>query len=192
MYFQDGSPGTATGFYRGLAISTDSHFAQVQPVTNGGETDLLFQRSIANADSAGNRFNITFDEANDRLLHSFATTASGAPAFDSAWIVGAGTAPYLSFPALQGQFNQGVTVKQRAAGGFQMGLVPTSSTAAGMQQIGGSATNYMTFRDGAFGFFGSAGTSKQTITGSRGGNAALANLLTALATTGLFTDGTTA
>lgn len=41
------------------------------------------------------------------------------------------------------------------------------------------------------GFFGSTGTTKPNITGSRGGNAALANLLTALANLGLLTNSTT-
>ena len=192
QYWQDGAPGTATGFYRGLAFTTDSHFAQVQPATNGGSTDLLFQRSTLNADPAGNRFNITFEESGDRLLYSYATTASGAPSFDTAWALGAGIAPYLTFPAIAAQFNVGIRVKQRAAGGFELGLTPASSTQAKLEQVGGSATTFLTFRDGAFGFFGSTGTSKQTITGSRGGNAALASLLTALANTGLITDSTTA
>ncbi len=42
------------------------------------------------------------------------------------------------------------------------------------------------------GFFGTAPTTQQTVTGSRGGNAALANLLTALANYGLIVDSTTA
>lgn len=41
------------------------------------------------------------------------------------------------------------------------------------------------------GFYGSAGAVKQTVTGSRGGNAVLATLLTYLASLGLITDGTT-
>lgn len=41
-------------------------------------------------------------------------------------------------------------------------------------------------------FYGGTGATKQAITGSRGGNAALASLLTALATLGLITDSTTA
>jgi hypothetical protein len=44
----------------------------------------------------------------------------------------------------------------------------------------------------AIGFYGTSPQTKQTITGSRGGNAALASLLTALASTGLITDSTTA
>lgn len=49
--------------------------------------------------------------------------------------------------------------------------------------------------DGAantLGFHGSAAVAKQTVTGSRGGNAALADLLTKLATLGLITDSTSA
>ncbi len=44
---------------------------------------------------------------------------------------------------------------------------------------------------GSMGFFGGAGTTKPTITGAKGGNTALANLLTALASLGLITDSTT-
>lgn len=42
------------------------------------------------------------------------------------------------------------------------------------------------------GFHGATPVSKQTVTGSRGGNAALADLLTKLATLGIITDGTSA
>lgn len=42
------------------------------------------------------------------------------------------------------------------------------------------------------GFYGTATAAKQTVTGSRGGNAALASLLTALAATGLLTDSSSA
>ena len=45
---------------------------------------------------------------------------------------------------------------------------------------------------GNIGFFGSGGTTHPTVTGSRGGNAALASLLTALAGLGLIIDGTSA
>lgn len=41
-------------------------------------------------------------------------------------------------------------------------------------------------------FYGGTGATQQTITGSRGGNAALADLLTKLATLGLIVDGTSA
>lgn len=45
---------------------------------------------------------------------------------------------------------------------------------------------------GNVGFYGTTPTAKPSVPGSRGGNAALANLLTALASFGLITDNTTA
>lgn len=42
------------------------------------------------------------------------------------------------------------------------------------------------------GFLGASATARETVTGSRGGNAALADLLTKLATKGIITDGTSA
>jgi hypothetical protein len=45
---------------------------------------------------------------------------------------------------------------------------------------------------GTIGFYGGAGAVKPAITGSRGGNAALASLLTQLAALGLITNSTTA
>ena len=192
QYWQDGAPGTATGFYRGLAFTTNSHWVQAQPSTNGGSTDILWQRSTLNADPAGNRFNETFDEANDRLIFSYATTASGSPAFDTFMQCYAGTSPSLQFPAVIAQFQKGISIKQRSAGGYEFTIEQTSSTQAKFKELGGAGTTYMTFRTGAFGFYGSTGTSQQTVTGSRGGNAALASLITALANTGLIIDGTTA
>lgn len=52
---------------------------------------------------------------------------------------------------------------------------------------------YGTFTaSGNVGFYGGSATAKQTVTGSRGGNAALASLLTALAAIGLLTDSSSA
>jgi len=44
---------------------------------------------------------------------------------------------------------------------------------------------------GKLGFYGTSPQAKQTVTGSKGGNAALASLLTALSTLGLITDSST-
>jgi len=54
-----------------------------------------------------------------------------------------------------------------------------------------SGTVRLTVDGTGIGFFGTTPAAKQTVTGSRGGNAALASLLTALSTTGLITDSTT-
>lgn len=126
--WQDGSGGTATYFYRGLAFTTDSHWCQVQPATLNGSTDLLWQRSKLHADAAGNRFNQTFEEGNDRMLWSFATSASGAPAFDTAIALTGGPTAALSFPALPLNIHQGWRVRTRTLGALNFGLEPTSAT----------------------------------------------------------------
>lgn len=70
-------------------------------------------------------------------------------------------------------------------------------------RIRGKGTGGVRLEDGAnaakvevnttgVGFYGTAPVAKPTITGSRGGNAALADLLTKLASQGLITDGTSA
>jgi hypothetical protein len=65
---------------------------------------------------------------------------------------------------------------------------------SGSTTIAGTLTAQANFlhTGSAFAFFNSAAQTKQTITGSRGGNAALANLLSALANHGMITDSTTA
>jgi hypothetical protein len=59
---------------------------------------------------------------------------------------------------------------------------------SGLAQIGGALDHDGT----AVGFYGTAPVAKPTVTGSRAGNAALASLLTALASQGLITDSSTA
>ena len=130
MYMQDGTPGTATGFYRGLAFTTDSHWVQAQPATNGGSTDVLWQRSTLNADPGGNRFNFAFEEASDRLIFSYANSASGAPNFDSFMRVVAGPSPVLDFPALPALFSQGWKTQTRALGALKLWMQPDTNTTA--------------------------------------------------------------
>lgn len=191
MYLQNGAAGTATGFYRGLAFTTDSHFLQAQPSTLGGSTDLLFQRSTLAADPGGNRFNVTYEETPDRLLFNFATTASGLPAFDCYMRAYAGVAPILEFPALKPRMSQGIRITTRADGNFLCDWNP--STDRCHIEKSDLSVRHLTFKaDGGLGFFGAGGTTRPTVTGSRGGNAALASLLTALSNLGLITDSTSA
>ena len=76
----------------------------------------------------------------------------------------------------------------------------TSSIALTMQTSGGNNIFNCTdagaltigYSGGSIGFLGASAITKPSVTGSRGGNAALASLLTALANLGLITDSTTA
>jgi hypothetical protein len=87
------------------------------------------------------------------------------------------------------------------AGAVNIGAVGPSSTAAIV--LGADCNLYRSAADilktddalqvgGSVGFYNTAPVAKGTVTGSRGGNAALASLLTALAATGLITDSSTA
>jgi hypothetical protein len=58
--------------------------------------------------------------------------------------------------------------------------------------LGGGSANQLQVSDTGLGFYGTAPQAKPTITGSRGGNAALASLLTALAAQGLITNSSSA
>lgn len=55
-----------------------------------------------------------------------------------------------------------------------------------------NASVYFEVGEATIGFYGATPASKPTVTGSRGGNAALADLLTELATLGLITDSSSA
>jgi hypothetical protein len=62
----------------------------------------------------------------------------------------------------------------------------------GEQQFWVASLKQLTIGPNTMGFYGATAVTKPAITGSRGGNAALASLLTNLATMGLITDSTTA
>jgi hypothetical protein len=64
------------------------------------------------------------------------------------------------------------------------------SKGAGTLIVGGGTTNQLQISDTGIGFYGTTPQAKPTITGSRGGNVALTNLLTALSVRGLITDST--
>jgi hypothetical protein len=71
---------------------------------------------------------------------------------------------------------------------------PSFGVGGGTNEVAliGNGSEVLTVGANTLGFFGSAPIVKRTVTGSRGGNAALASLLTALAATGFLTDSTTA
>jgi hypothetical protein len=80
---------------------------------------------------------------------------------------------------------------------FRVSPSGTATIAGGLENtpLGATTPNTGAFTtliaSGRFGVNGVGAVSKPTITGSRGGNAALASLLTALASYGLITDSTT-
>jgi hypothetical protein len=92
----------------------------------------------------------------------------------------------------------GVTAVQlayvTAGDGTSLGNAAINTTVTGatiVDLVGGGARG-VRVQNGSVGFNGAAAVVKPTLSGSRGGNAALASLITAMANVGLVTDGTTA
>jgi hypothetical protein len=109
------------------------------------------------------------------------TTAMGGNAIVG-WRIGGSDCDYIAPSDKTGAINHNA---------IDLGVVDTNEWKdlflAGQAQIGGALNH-----DGTtLGVFNTAPTTKQTVTGSRGGNAALASLLTALAAYSLITDSTT-
>ena len=92
----------------------------------------------------------------------------------------------------------GINVTDTTTGGVNIlgsgagGVTITGSVGNGLNLSGGGGGIFIgtsSFDD--VGFFGQTPANRPTVTGSRGGNAALASLLTALATLGLIVDSST-
>lgn len=82
---------------------------------------------------------------------------------------------------------EGANVLELSASGLTAGQAATFSntlTASANASIAGEA--------GTLGFYGAAGTTKPTVTGAKGGDAALGSLISALSALGLITDATSA
>ena len=80
----------------------------------------------------------------------------------------------------------GLTV---TSGGATITAAGVAISAGGLAVVGGSATDTLKVT-GNQGFYNTAPISKQTVSGSKASNAALASLITALAALGLVTDST--
>lgn len=153
-----------------------------------GSSDIYARNGSANGQvmlggTVGGKGGIYFGSANDAALYR-----------DAAQILRM-TGELRGDGNIRANFNGG------AAGVVDIGAYGPSSQAA--VRLGTdvslyrSAANEVKTDDalivgGNVGFYNTAATAKQTVTGSRGGNAALASLLTALATVGLITNSSSA
>lgn len=84
------------------------------------------------------------------------------------------------------------SIQARGGAEFDLGdqsLVIYDDSFNRMLNVGGNAV-IICAASGTIGFFGSVGHTKPTVTGSKGGNAALGSLISALASLGLITDST--
>jgi hypothetical protein len=83
------------------------------------------------------------------------------------------------------------TITVDSAGNVSFNGLNTGSELA-LGSWSGANQKQIVMANAGLAFFNGSPTAKQTVTGAKGGNAALASLLTALANYGLITDGSTA
>ncbi|MET4683269.1 hypothetical protein [Brevundimonas faecalis] len=103
-------------------------------------------------------------------------TTAAATNYISATAVVSGGNPYLI--AAGTDANAGIDIRAKGGGANRL--------------ISGDGTSKVAVNNTGLGFFATAPAAKPVVTGSRGGNAALASLLAGLAALGLITDSTTA
>jgi len=129
--------------------------------TNNNANRWIVDMKISNCPSGGINFISGYEQNN--IIHAHILPATGA----SAYVGTPHTTDSIEFVVDDGSGDNAQCFHQHH----------------GATSIGSAGT--------ATGFFGSSGTTKPTITGSKSGNAALASLITALANLGLVTDSTT-
>lgn len=96
----------------------------------------------------------------------------------------------ITVATIGSQSDGGYLILYDESGGNQATIQVTAS--GGLEVTGSAGTIIASSAGGTtLGFYGSAGTSKPQVNGSRGGNAALASLISALAGLNLLTDSTT-
>jgi hypothetical protein len=142
------------------------------------------------ADTAGTERQIFVVDGSSRVVfcdRSF-SSASGFSAKFAVTNVGGASAADAVILAQGNSSQSGNYLTCQTSGGSA--LTTISSTGALTVREGTGTVRFQTDATG-LGFYGATPAAKPTITGSRGGNAALADLLTKLATLGLITDSTT-
>lgn len=103
---------------------------------------------------------------------------------NNAIAIGSGVLAGAAGTVAIGKDSAGTSASTTTANEIKLGTALHTLNIIGNASIGGSSNN--------LGFYAATPAAKQAVTGSRGGNAALASLLTALATIGLITDSSTA
>lgn len=173
----------------GKLRAIDSTGASVLGASTPGGSDQQVQ--FNDSGSFGGSVALTYDKTTQNL--SYQNTIDGAAVDFVAADAGGQTSELTIDPtqaALGWMDNSGLN--GGAFGIDATGSIIQSTGTLNVQISAPSAAVKLQGATGTLGFFGSTGTTQPTITGSRGGNAALASLLTAGANLGLWTDNTTA
>lgn len=178
--FRDENAGTIVGVTNPNAVGTSVRAGYVASATGGGSP-----RSVQ--------------------MEIFSSLNTASPTFTGMGGMYMGSAGSLFMmvqnPTFHIQFyTMATSERMRILDTGQIEIGQTTNTNGGLLEVNGKIfTSGAIEIDGSLdhdgttvGFYGTAPAIQQTATGSRGGNAALASLLTALATTGIIVDGTVA
>jgi hypothetical protein len=185
----------ATATQRGILLSgagPDNYVIAGNAITN-------FFRGVevqANVGTNGVVANNTISGANAAVVISgsvgpvrFGNSGDNASVLKDAAYLQLGTTSPATAGDLRFRNNTSVAVFRNAANSANRFLLATN---ASDQVLVGDTNVGLMLRGSGHGFFGATPVAKPTVSGSRGGNAALASLLTALANLGLLTDSSTA
>lgn len=184
-FYQD--PQAEGGAYSINATDTKSYYIGHQV---SGTTDVVVRQKnfyIGGADNPSISVGGAVSTESTGIWAGLNRAGSG---FSSLNLVGDTTYTTYGFRILRGNSGANTTTNllHRGTGSLQI----KSEDAGGGISLLTSAATRITMNDTGIGFFGASAAAKPTITGSRGGNAALADLLTELATLGLITDSSSA
>jgi len=136
------------------------------------------QRITADMSNANHPFRLGFQSSTANGETTLTFVPNGSSTVAGVKMYGAAGAANCAALAVTVSGNNGIIDQNTVGSGTQGSLV---------LRVAGT-TIVSLGSGGQLGFFTSGGTTKPTVTGSRGGNAALASLLTALAGFGLLTD----
>jgi hypothetical protein len=152
--------------------------SKITNATAGGATDTFYV-AAGRSTVVGGIIN-TLNDTSTRYRHINVTT-SGTDLVD----VFKGAYKQTQLSTIANRIGQSSAISGGGADNFEIGQP------SGEIVLNVGSTRALRVSGGALGFFNGSPVAKPTITGSRGGNAALASLLTNLAGLGLITDSTT-
>lgn len=207
--FRDGSTEMG-GLYGGASGSGVGVLIKALQVTSKSSTVRIRSNSVSGQDAiilldaqsaSGQIASLTFNSLAGGSSTSFRFSDNLATVFIEAGLnVGSATGAGAGQISTSGSVGVGVAVASNVRL-YAKGTDTTSSNyallaadSAGTSLLWARNDGYVMLAKsgGSIGFFAAAAATKQTVTGSRGGNAALASLLSALATYGLVTDSSSA
>ncbi|WP_238008293.1 hypothetical protein KZZ52_58435 [Dactylosporangium sp. AC04546] len=185
MQWGDGSAAKDTALYRSAAgtLKTDTKLYVGTTLGVGAVPDATNKVSVVQAADANTINSVnTVAGGNTNQPHVYLESATATSVGQSSRVTGDTSSRLVQLVSGELQWGPGNAARDTKL----YRSAPQTTTLEGSLRVAGDLRHL----GSTLGFYNGAGVAK--VTGSRGGNAALASLLTALSTLGLLTDSTTA